>query len=415
MASKRLNMFRKNKTQETTENGALYKGCDIVQYPKCQQHRHTNGYTAKMCWSNTSSAFVSGGTNGRHPDDTDGSKYLETVNRVVIPACLQLVHQDFPDYKHRLNQLLTENAILFPNWSATIDIVYKRLTKDKLTDQNLTNMWILRACIDIMASSATLLDDISDGAGVRQERAAWHETCAGGAPAAVYDALLMISLPYYLVGKFMRHHQHYTSLITKIGQLSYTGCMGVSLEMFSTGADQRSQLSPEKVLYVNGQKLAPYFQMLPTFGMLMAGRSDEKSITAMESIFYQFGVMEQYWNDLNDYWKSMKNLGHSIGDIERGALTWMSAYAIQTLDEDRRKIFKECYGSSDSGKCARIRQIYNHMNIPKLYMEFLKRKDKELNEIIATMDDPKLRQICFDYKQWLIGGLESKQVNAICK
>ncbi|KAL1140943.1 hypothetical protein AAG570_000871 [Ranatra chinensis] len=260
-------------------------------------------------------------------------------------------------------------------------------------------------------SGTTVLDDLTEGSATRLHRPAWHTTCQGGIPLATYDAVLLYHVPYYLVNTYFQGHPHCSTILDAVMKGSYRPLIGTSYELLTAGNSEKTM---ENYLKMHTLKTGNLFRKMPALGMLLAEVTDKKLISSMQDIFKEFGLMEQCWDDFSEVASDAEHLGKPTEDIERGVNTWTSAMAMTTLDPSTRQVFKDCYGSSDPEKISKVRLIYSNMNIPKLYLEHMKRKDMEVNRAIENIPDERLRGVCYSFKDWLIGGIHSEEVEHIC-
>ena len=62
-----------------------------------------------------------------------------------------------------------------------------------------------------------------------------------------------------------------------------------------------------------------------------------------------------------------------------------------------------CYGIDDPVEIKKVHTLYNEINLPELYVNFMKQKYKILTEQINDIPHQKVREASLSYLEWLIG------------
>lgn len=71
--------------------------------------------------------------------------------------------------------------------------------------------------------------------------------------------------------------------------------------------------------------------------------------------------------------------GKAGTDIQEGKCTWLAVTALAHCNVEQRQLFEKYYGSKDLEDVARIKQLYDELQISKLYKE----KENSLHENIV--------------------------------
>ncbi|CAH2042184.1 unnamed protein product, partial [Iphiclides podalirius] len=73
-------------------------------------------------------------------------------------------------------------------------------------------------------------------------------------------------------------------------------------------------------------------------------------------------------NDLTEYMDVNQTMTlKSNTDIINGKCTWTAVAALKHFNAEQRKIFEECYNSSDPEKIKRVLRLYDEVNMRDLY------------------------------------------------
>lgn len=75
------------------------------------------------------------------------------------------------------------------------------------------------------------------------------------------------------------------------------------------------------------------------------------------------GVLFQVENDFQDLYANPQVTGKVGTDIQENRCTWFAITAKARGDDRQREILKNCYGSADPDKVAKVKMVFNELNL----------------------------------------------------
>ena len=72
-------------------------------------------------------------------------------------------------------------------------------------------------------------------------------------------------------------------------------------------------------------------------------------------------------------------------DIENGKLTWLIVVAMQRARRDQVKVLENCYGQGDHESAAKVKNIYNDLNLRKNCLVDIEQKQQEILQSIQQI------------------------------
>ncbi|PZC83811.1 hypothetical protein B5X24_HaOG206968 [Helicoverpa armigera] len=167
---------------------------------------------------------------------------------------------------------------------------------------------------------------------------------------------------------------YYVDLIKIIHDTAmYTG-IGQYLEYSSSYSKEKNNLEVFNMDRFNTiviQKGAYFFFTMPLLvSLLLVKNGKERDLTEHIDICFEVGKLLQYQNDYKDVYWDTATYGKDGTDIQEGKLSWMAITALERCNEAQRSIFKEYYGSRDPEHVKQIKQLYDELQMDKIYAEF---------------------------------------------
>nr|WBV93233.1 terpene synthase 2 [Nezara viridula] len=336
----------------------------------------------------------------RHWLDTKTDQYYEVLNRIVIPECKNIA-SDVPGYPERIEKLLTYTNPAFSDaWNFSTELVYRTVADEShQTDENITKMYLIRATMDLLFTMSAVLDDCSDMSEYRRGKKSWHTICQGGEGAAIFDGVQIGLFPFYLLKKYFKNDPGYTQLMETVVMAYIKLAIGQTIDVL--GQSNRSPLMDEYER-INYYKAGQFVATGPALAAIHAGILSQELIDKTVEIFTIAGQLIQTWDDFNDYYSSSEQNGKPSCDFINGGTTWVSAKAMEIFNPTQAAEFMECYGSADQGKMKRVRELYDQIDMPKLYIEHMLEKYNHCETLIKRLPHEKLREACYSYLEWLV-------------
>uniref|UniRef100_A0A0A1XCJ1 Farnesyl pyrophosphate synthase n=1 Tax=Zeugodacus cucurbitae TaxID=28588 RepID=A0A0A1XCJ1_ZEUCU len=249
-------------------------------------------------------------------------------------------------------------------------LTYKSLAKgDQLNPEHLKLAHILGWCFEMMICFILMVDDLVDKSTTRRGQLCWHTLEEVGL-FAINDAILIENGLYELLNKHFRKLDCYVDLIELFHQNTFKCICGQSFDMLLTKKNVTTfNMETYDSLVMN--KTSSHFFYLPVFvGLHLAGVKDRKVFDESESIIFDLGHYSQVQNDFHDCFGKYEYTGKIGTDIETNKCSWLAVKCMELANAEQRSIIAECYGHNDPQKIARVKQIYEELDMLNIYAKY---------------------------------------------
>lgn len=283
-------------------------------------------------------------------------------------------HNDVPEASKWLAKLLQYNV---PNGKknrglATV-LAYKMLEKqENMTPDNVHLANIMGWCVEMFHTHQLLLNDIMEGTELRRGVPCWHRRPDVGFDA-INDAALIQSAMYTILKRHFNAKPYYKNVLETFNEMLMKCSMGhyVQKLMFKTDKPDLSLFTMEKYEAVTKYKTSYYtFQMPISLALLMSGVDDPETHRQAKNILLEMGEFFQIQNDFLDCFGDPAVTGKQGTDIADGKCTWLAVVALQRATPTQRRIMEENYGVNNEESVARIKDLYEELQLPHTYSVF---------------------------------------------
>ncbi|XP_054738151.1 farnesyl pyrophosphate synthase-like [Anastrepha obliqua] len=285
-------------------------------------------------------------------------------------------------------------------------LTYKNLMKgDQLTAENLRLAHLLDWCRELLHSVILITDDIMDKGIKRRGQLCWYKLDEVGLNA-VNDALMIENGIYKILKKNFRHLDCYVDLVELFCQSAFKYATGQSMDML---AGRRSVTTFTRDLYdaiVKTKTAASCFYLPVTSALYLANVKDQKMFSECEAISIELGKFYQVQNDFLDCFGSPDFTGKIGTDIEANKCTWLAVACMELANPEQKSLMEECYGQSDPEKIARVKQLYEELNIPSLYAK----QEEETYNRIKTLIQQASVKVPREALQEILNGVYQKGI-----
>ncbi|GMI36173.1 hypothetical protein TeGR_g7093 [Tetraparma gracilis] len=118
-------------------------------------------------------------------------------------------------------------------------------------------------------------------------------------------------------------------------------------------------------------KTAFYTFYLPiAIGMITSGVEDERAYGLAKRICCTMGEYFQVQDDYLDCFGKPEDIGKVGTDIQDNKCSWLVVKALEKANEKQRKVLEQNYGKWDASKVKKVKQLYEELEIPKLFNEY---------------------------------------------
>ncbi|XP_072589657.1 farnesyl pyrophosphate synthase isoform X7 [Vulpes vulpes] len=233
-------------------------------------------------------------------------------------------------------------------------------------------------------------DDIMDSSLTRRGQICWYQKPGIGLDA-INDALLLEACIYRLLKVYCREQPYYLNLIELFLQSSYQTEIGQTLDLITApqGSVDLSRFTEKRYKSIVKYKTAFYSFYLPVAAaMYMAGIDGEKEHANAKKILLEMGEFFQIQDDFLDLFGDPSVTGKIGTDIQDNKCSWLVVQCLQQASPEQRKVLQENYGQKEAEKVARVKALYEELNLPAVFMQYEEDSYSRLMSLIEQCASP---------------------------
>lgn len=228
-----------------------------------------------------------------------------------------------------------------------------------------------------------------DASVTRRGQPCWYRNPKVGM-IAINDAFMLEAAIYILLKNHFKPEPYYVDLLELFHEVTFQTELGQLLDLLTAPEDEvdLSKFSLEKHSYIVTYKTAFYSFYLPVaLAMYMAGISSEQDLKQARDILLPLGEYFQIQDDFLDVYGDPSVIGKIGTDIQDNKCSWVINTALKIATPEQRAILDQNYGRKDPAKEKIVKDLFNEMDIKKLYYEYEEKIVGELKEKIAKVDE----------------------------
>ncbi|KAK3047833.1 Farnesyl pyrophosphate synthetase [Extremus antarcticus] len=263
-------------------------------------------------------------------------------------------------------------------------LLNRELTKDDYF-RSATLGWM----IELLQAFFLVSDDIMDSSKTRRGNPCWYLMPQVGM-IAINDAFMLESSIYLLLKKYFRQEKYYVDLIELFHEVTFQTELGQACDLLTAPEDHvdLDNFSMEKYTFIVIYKTAYYSFYLPVaLALHFSGFASEKNLKQAEDILIPMGEYFQVQDDYLDNFADPSTLGKIGTDIQDNKCSWLVNQALKRCDSSQRKVLEEDYGRKDSACEARVKKLFDELDLERVYKEYEEARVTELREKIASLDE----------------------------
>lgn len=283
-------------------------------------------------------------------------------------------HPETGDAITRLKEVLEYNAIGGKyNRGLTVVVTFRKLVEPGKQDpDSLQRALTVGWCVELLQAFFLVSDDIMDSSLTRRGQTCWYLKPGIGLDA-INDAFLLESSIYRLLKLYCREQPYYLDLIELFLQSSYQTEIGQTLDLITApqGNVDLGRFTEKRYKSIVKYKTAFYSFYLPVAAaMYMAGIDGEKEHANAKKILLEMGEFFQIQDDYLDLFGDPSVTGKVGTDIQDNKCSWLVVQCLQRASPEQRQILQENYGQKEAEKVARVKALYEEMNLSAVYMQY---------------------------------------------
>ncbi|XP_012514139.1 PREDICTED: farnesyl pyrophosphate synthase [Propithecus coquereli] len=283
-------------------------------------------------------------------------------------------HPETGDAIARLKEVLEYNAIGGKyNRGMTVLAAFRELVEPRKQDaDSLQRALTVGWCVELLQAFLLVADDIMDSSLTRRGQLCWYQKPGIGLDA-VNDALLLEACIYRLLKHYCREQPYYLNLIELFLQSSYQTEIGQTLDLITApqGNVELGRFTEKRYKSIVKYKTAFYSFYLPVAAaMYMAGIDGEKEHANAKKILLEMGEFFQIQDDYLDLFGDPSVTGKVGTDIQDNKCSWLVVQCLQRATPEQRQILQENYGQKEAEKVARVKALYEELDLQAVFLQY---------------------------------------------
>ena len=263
-------------------------------------------------------------------------------------------------------------------------LLSRDLTKDEYF-RSATLGWM----IELLQAFFLVSDDIMDSSKTRRGSPCWYLMPNVGM-ISINDAFMLETSIYILLKKYFRQDKCYVDLIELFHEVSFQTEMGQQCDLLTAPEDHvdLDNFSLDKYTFIVIYKTAYYSFYLPVaLALYFCDSATEKNLQQARDILIPMGEYFQVQDDYLDNFADPKTLGKIGTDIQDNKCSWLVNQALRRANKEQRAVLEENYGRKDQANEAKVKALYNELQLDKVYTEYEDEKVGEIRKMIDAVDE----------------------------
>ncbi|KAJ5104381.1 hypothetical protein NUU61_001728 [Penicillium alfredii] len=325
-----------------------------------------------------------------------------TTKRADFEAVFPSLAQDILAHAKRYN--LPANALEWLEKSLNVNVPGGKLNrglsvpdtglallKQPLTDEQFEHLSILGWFTELLQAFFLVSDDIMDGSITRRGQPCWYRQ-EGVGLIAINDAFMLESAIYIVLKQRFRSHPAYIDLVELFHETAWQTELGQLCDLITAPEDNVNldNFSLEKYMFIVTYKTAYYSFYLPVaLALHYLQVASPENLKQAHDILIPLGQYFQIQDDYLDNFGDPSVIGKIGTDIQDNKCSWLINQAIQRCTPEQRQVLNAAYGRKDKEQEAKVKAIFNELELEKLYKEYEEKVVGELRTKIAAVDESK--------------------------
>nr|AFW98439.1 farnesyl diphosphate synthase [Leibnitzia anandria] len=261
---------------------------------------------------------------------------------------------------------------------------YKLLKGGNVTEEELFLACALGWCIEWFQAYFLVLDDMMDESHTRRGQPCWFRLPEVGLIAANDAVVLRNHIPRILK-KHFRGMPYYVDLVDLFNEVEFQTASGQLIDLITTivGEKDPSKYSLSVHRRIVQFKTAYYSFYLPVAcALVMFGENLDDHVQVKE-VLVEMGNYFQVQDDYLDCFGAPDVIGKIGTDIEDFKCSWMVVKALELANEEQKKILHENYGQKDLASVAKVKELYNTLNLQGVFEDY---ENKSYEKLIKSIE-----------------------------
>nr|OQO18458.1 Farnesyl pyrophosphate synthase [Rachicladosporium sp. CCFEE 5018] len=243
--------------------------------------------------------------------------------------------------------------------------------------------------IELLQAFFLVSDDIMDSSKTRRGQPCWYLAPSVGM-IAINDAFMLESSIYVLLKKYFKSHPAYVELMELFHEVSFQTELGQTCDLLTAPEDHvdLENFSLEKYTFIVIYKTAHYSFYLPVaLALLYTGKASVENLKQAEDILIPMGEYFQVQDDYLDNFADPETLGKIGTDIQDNKCSWLVNQGLKRCTKEQRNLLEENYGRKDKACEAKVKKLFDELELEKVYKEYEEERVADLRKKIAAVDE----------------------------
>ncbi|KAJ9191526.1 hypothetical protein DTO164E3_8812 [Paecilomyces variotii] len=263
------------------------------------------------------------------------------------------------------------------------------LLKKPLTDEQFKHLSMLGWLTELLQAFFLVSDDIMDSSITRRGQPCWYRQ-EGVGMIAINDAFMLESGIYIILKKHFRSHPAYVDLVELFHETTWQTELGQLCDLITAPEDNVNldNFSMEKYMFIVTYKTAYYSFYLPVaLALHYLQLATEENLRQAHDILIPLGQYFQIQDDYLDAFGDPAVIGKIGTDIQDNKCSWLINQALQRATPEQRKTLDAAYGRKDRELEAKVKTIFNELQLEQVYKDNEEKTVGDLRAKIAAVDE----------------------------
>lgn len=341
-----------------------------------------------LCASPPQADTVCNGTHGKKALLSDNQLFDAKFEELVTELTERdLQDPGLADALNRLREILNYNV---PGGKknrglSVIGSLRELLPPSQLNQDIVQKALMVGWCIEMLQAFFLMADDIMDASVTRRGQPCWYKRDGIGLDA-INDSFLVEASIYRLLRRQCRDQPYYVHLLELFNETTFQTELGQTLDLMTAppGHIDLTRFTMERYKTIVKYKTAFYSFYLPVASaMYMAGIESEEEHSNARNILLEMGEFFQIQDDFLDCYGDPAVTGKIGTDIQDNKCSWLVVKALEVMTPEQRSVLEACYGRKDENSVAKVKELYNALQMPTLYRTYEEESYKRLQKLIA--------------------------------
>lgn len=268
------------------------------------------------------------------------------------------------------------------------DTVYHLLQRELQPDEfrlSATLGWLT----ELLQAFFLVSDDIMDSSITRRGERCWYRQ-PGVGMIAINDAFMLESSIYLILKKHFKSHPTYIDLVELFHEVTFQTELGQLCDLITAPEDHvdLNNFSMDKYTFIVVYKTAYYSFYLPVaLALHYLQLASPLNLKQARNILIPLGEYFQIQDDYLDAFGDPAIIGKIGTDIKDNKCSWLVNQALLKVTPEQRSLLDQNYGCKDDAKEAKVKKLFEDLELQKTYQEYEERRVSEIRRMIGKVDE----------------------------